>query len=148
MPWGNENQYFNKMTWCRQAMSHYMSQCWPRFLSPHAITRPQWHMYICRAPVIQLKLTGCTKNKIYTPLTPLLRWDAISFRIANVSYVNTEWERHGRYKVTLSSLLVTSWENMRIHIASFRSFPRWRKTYSCSGGSKGCIRHILLYLWH
>ena len=30
------------MAWCRQATSHYLSQCWPRSLSPYDITRPQW----------------------------------------------------------------------------------------------------------
>ena len=30
------------MAWCRQATSHYLSQCWPRSLSPHGITKPQW----------------------------------------------------------------------------------------------------------
>ena len=29
------------MAWCRQATSHYLSQCWPRCLSPYGITRPQ-----------------------------------------------------------------------------------------------------------
>ena len=30
------------MAWCCQAISHYLSQCWPRYLSPCGITRPQW----------------------------------------------------------------------------------------------------------
>ena len=30
------------MAWCRQATSHYMSQCWPRSLSPYGVIRPQW----------------------------------------------------------------------------------------------------------
>ena len=30
------------MAWCRQATSHYQSQCWPRYLSPYGVTRPQW----------------------------------------------------------------------------------------------------------
>ena len=30
------------MAWCRQAPSHYLSQCWPRSLSPYGVTRPQW----------------------------------------------------------------------------------------------------------
>ena len=30
------------MAWCHQATSHYLSQCWPRSLSPYDITRPQW----------------------------------------------------------------------------------------------------------
>ena len=28
--------------WCHQATSHYLSQCWPRSLSPYGVTRPQW----------------------------------------------------------------------------------------------------------
>ena len=30
------------MAWCRQAASHYLSQCWPRSMSPYGDTRPQW----------------------------------------------------------------------------------------------------------
>ena len=30
------------MAWCRQATSHYLSQCWPRYLSPYGVTGPQW----------------------------------------------------------------------------------------------------------
>ena len=30
------------MAWCRQATSHYLSQCWLSSLSPHGVVRPQW----------------------------------------------------------------------------------------------------------
>ena len=30
------------MAWCRQATCHYLSQCYPRALSPYGVTRPQW----------------------------------------------------------------------------------------------------------
>ena len=30
------------MAWCRQATSHYLSQCWPRSLLPYGVSRPQW----------------------------------------------------------------------------------------------------------
>ena len=30
------------MSWCRQAPSHYLSQCWPSSMSPYGVTRPQW----------------------------------------------------------------------------------------------------------
>ena len=30
------------MTWCLQATSHYLSQCWPRSLLPYGVIRPQW----------------------------------------------------------------------------------------------------------
>ena len=29
------------MAWCHQAISHYLSQCWPRSVSPYGITGPQ-----------------------------------------------------------------------------------------------------------
>ena len=28
------------MAWCHQATSYYLSQCWPRSLSPYGVTRP------------------------------------------------------------------------------------------------------------
>ena len=30
------------LAWCHQAPSHYLSQCWPKFMSPYPITGPQW----------------------------------------------------------------------------------------------------------
>ena len=35
------------MAWCRQATSHYLSQCWPRSLSLYGVTRPQWVKWPC-----------------------------------------------------------------------------------------------------
>ena len=29
------------MAWCHQATSYYLSQCWPRSLSPYGVTRPE-----------------------------------------------------------------------------------------------------------
>ena len=29
------------MAWCRQATSHYLSQCWPSSVSPYGVTSPQ-----------------------------------------------------------------------------------------------------------
>ena len=33
------------MAWCRKAPNHYLSQCWPRSMSPWGITRPQQVKY-------------------------------------------------------------------------------------------------------
>ena len=30
------------MAWCRQATSHYLSQCWLRSMSPNGVTGSQW----------------------------------------------------------------------------------------------------------
>ena len=45
MPWNltdDKSTLVQVMAWCRQATSHYLSQCWPRSLLPHGVTRPQW----------------------------------------------------------------------------------------------------------
>ena len=50
------------MAWCRKATSHYPSQCWPRSLSPHGVTRPQsvssrpWQLPWSRASTSPLSL--------------------------------------------------------------------------------------------
>ena len=38
----NQSTLVQVMAWCHQATSHYLSQCWPRSLSPYDVTRPQW----------------------------------------------------------------------------------------------------------
>ena len=30
------------MAWCRQATSHYLNPCLPRFMLPYGVTRPHW----------------------------------------------------------------------------------------------------------
>ena len=39
---GDNSTLFQVMAWCHQATAHYLRQCWPRSLSPHGVTRPQW----------------------------------------------------------------------------------------------------------
>ena len=38
----DKSTLFQVMAWCRQATSHYLSQCWPRSMSPYSVTRSQW----------------------------------------------------------------------------------------------------------
>ena len=38
----NQSTFVQVMAWCHRATSHYLSQCWPRSLSPYGVTRPQW----------------------------------------------------------------------------------------------------------
>ena len=59
------------MAWCRQATSHYLSQCWPRSLSPYGATRPQWVKDI--TPLLECfdhHTTACENNTLWwdTPL--------------------------------------------------------------------------------
>ena len=45
----------NVMAWCRQAISHYLNQCWPRFMSPYGVTKPQWVKVM---PSVNLSING------------------------------------------------------------------------------------------
>ena len=37
----NKSTLVQVMAWCRQAPSHYLSLCWPRYMPQYGITRPQ-----------------------------------------------------------------------------------------------------------
>ena len=40
-PTDSKSTLVQLMAWCHQATSHYLSQCWPRSMSPYGFTRPQ-----------------------------------------------------------------------------------------------------------
>ena len=46
MPWDltdDKSPLVQVMAWCRQATSHYLSQCWPSAMPPYGVTRPiEW----------------------------------------------------------------------------------------------------------
>ena len=58
------------MAWCRQATSHYLSQCWHRFTSPYGITRPQWVNIIIKIKESITKLCvyfqECSRDDVMT----------------------------------------------------------------------------------
>ena len=51
-PTDDKSTLVQVMAWCHQATSHYLSQCWPRSMSPYGVTRPQckliglWEMWM------------------------------------------------------------------------------------------------------
>ena len=54
------------MAWCRQATSHYLSQCWPISMSPYGVTRQQWINVITKgSPQFELNRneTVCYSSK-------------------------------------------------------------------------------------
>ena len=70
------------MAWCRQATSHYLSQCWPRSMSPNGVTRPQWvklksHGSIVWFLPISMGIYFALKNKnktVVSLLYPCRHW--------------------------------------------------------------------------
>ena len=63
MPWDltyDNSTLVQVMAWCRQATSHYLSQCWPSSMSPYGVTKPQWVNIIFMA--------WCSKSRSITLL--------------------------------------------------------------------------------
>ena len=51
------------MTWCRQATSHYLSQCWPSSVSPYGDTRPKWGKWFYASRVFYLMIVLCLHRR-------------------------------------------------------------------------------------
>ena len=59
--------------WCHQATSHYLSQWWPRYMSPYAITSPQCVKYGMQ--LLTHALNACWFSRTLTVKeTPILHW--------------------------------------------------------------------------
>ena len=43
-PIDDESKLAQVMAWCLQAISHHLSQCWPRSMPPFRVIGPQWFM--------------------------------------------------------------------------------------------------------
>ena len=54
----NKSTLVQVMVWCRQATNPYLSQCWPRFMSPYGVTRHQWVKYIRKTLVVAVQCYG------------------------------------------------------------------------------------------
>ena len=59
------------MAWCCQALSHYLSQCWPTYVSPDGVSWPQWVNYSL-VPGKCRKLVGKFMYKVYHKDVPTI----------------------------------------------------------------------------
>ena len=67
------------MAWCCQATSHYLGQCWPSFLLPYDVTRPQWvNPFFAMTYFIICVHFNLLRPGIYAYLV-LRRWQAITW---------------------------------------------------------------------
>ena len=83
----DQSALVHAMAWCRQATSHYLSQCWPRSLSPYDVTRPQWvkgctHIHrgcfisglVWQNPASMTGTSNCTPQILWGVITCLCPW--------------------------------------------------------------------------
>ena len=83
------------MAWCYQATGHYLSQCWPRYMSPYGVTRPQWvksqdsseNRLPCKSPI---------KLQLFPPIANHISYGSnhvtvLKFYHSKRSRVSTHW---------------------------------------------------------
>ena len=67
---GEKSTMVQVMAWCRQATSHYLSQCWPKSMLLYGITRPQYvnytKLYIGFMPSVRLSHIPCPLCNSYS----------------------------------------------------------------------------------
>ena len=104
------------MAWCRQATSHYLSQCWLRSMSPFSITRPQCVNSSPPSAPYMRQWTGSVRYGSYNGLAPVRRqaiswtntdllsigplgtnFSEIRIKIHNFSIIKMFWKCHLRY---------------------------------------------------
>ena len=73
------------MAWCRQATSHYLSQCWPRSMSPYGVTRPQWVKGSCSIFSLTWLLSMCL---VFTTRAFITVYAIINTRVRCFCYEN------------------------------------------------------------
>ena len=79
---------------CRQATCHYLSQCWPRCMSPYGVTKSQW-----------AKLAFRTRSRVYNGLLFINIW--LSYPVRNpASFFVTD----------ILASQISLWFNFSIHI--------------------------------
>ena len=107
------------MAWCRQATSHYLSQWWPRSLSPYGITRPQWvnsrSLCICHRTVSSAH-----------PMLTYLRVESV-WPIKDGSKRNPRWQhsRDSLPNVSKGSKRVGSLETIRYSLSVMLTHWPW-----------------------
>ena len=80
------------MAWCHRASSHYLSQCWPRSLSPYDVTRPQWvkNGTLCTWWLSKLYIIwGDLQGSLW-----LSSWSVVTSNLLYLSLVRSRWVMH------------------------------------------------------
>ena len=107
------------MAWCHQATSHYLSQCWPRSLSPYGVTRPQW---VKRIFFIETFVFLTEISLKLVPLNPVM-W--------LVLVRESEW--FGTKQA--SSHCLNQWWHSPLIPLCVNKLPQWVKKWQCLGSN-------------
>ena len=111
------------MAWCRQATSHYLSQCWPRSLSPYGVTRPQWvNSLVPRVPCGAIEL-GTIVGKSHLNYKMILKFNSLwpSNAISSWSYGDIDLSQRWLVMAIAWQHHAITWTNVDFWLVRFCS---------------------------
>ena len=84
------------MAWCHQETSHYLSRCWPSFMSWYGVIRPQWvRLYVLQWSLTVILMLLCQTQPIQYCNLHHQQLEAITFsdifRTGTAEYLYQEW---------------------------------------------------------
>ena len=136
------------MAWCRQATSHYLSQCWPRSVSPNDITRPQW---VKHGPVLHVFVDVCSYDScirrvmhVGRPVLCIIsQFLVCNFNIKSVACL--QWsETRGTHQL-VSYFSVKYW---KVQNVMYNNIFATNCYFTCIVGLFFIFRHIITHLKH
>ena len=111
--------------WCLTAPSHYLSQCWPRSVSPYDVTGPHWvnisvHIFLCVSVTPQL-------------VTSSWRYKTFHSRLPGIS--GSTRQRFSSWLLYCSYLHISrwgGWRNSNKHASLWGTWSLKAVTYACN----------------
>ena len=111
MPLGltdDESTFVQVMAWCREVTSHYLSQCWPRSVSPYGVTRPQWVQWL----IAWWHQTIDYLNQCWLRINQTFCSAHINALYQILIISNTKWSAHlNAYEMLLISIIKNHYNN-------------------------------------
>ena len=118
------------MAWCRQATSHYLSQCWPRFISPYGFTSSQW-VNTCHLEfnLVNMEIYGAGNRNTSLPKSRTYLFCIFNIMVAQS--LTTQWARASTSTQWVNTChLEFNSANMEIYGAANRNPSLWKsRTY-------------------
>ena len=107
----NKSTLVQVMAWCRQATSHYLSQCWPRSMLPNGVTRPQWVNLECKQEYDELTLSifqlliKWPHNEHHIPWSTPHSWCQMEF-LSCMSSAKSMWNTMHSLRLSVGGMVI------------------------------------------
>ena len=97
------------MAWCRQATSHYLNQCWPRFPTPYSITHDKFSVYYMSKNIHSLFIKWQAHHPFNKSLFNTLRPEQNGWHFADEIFKGIYLNENNFIMIQISLKVVYTW---------------------------------------